>query len=276
MATINGAVSHWFSELPQPRPALPGDRDADVSHRGAGYTGLWTAYYLKQADPSLRIVVLEARFAGFGASGRNGGWLSGLAPGHRGLLAKTYGRDKVVAWQRTLNAAVDEVIDVANRENIEADIVRAATSTSPATPHRPAGCARRSTRTGNGEPTTSSCCRRPRRPNASGSITSCSARSTALRRVQPAKLARGLADVVERLGVTIYEQTTVTDISPGRAETTLGVVRAPIVLRATEGFTARMRAAPALAADEQRHDRDRTDLRGPVAEHRLGRPRDHG
>ena len=60
-------------------------------------------------------------------------------------------------------------------------------------------------------------------------------------RVQPAKLARGLADVVERLGVTIYEQTTVTDISPGRAETTLGVVRAPIVLRATEGFTARMR-----------------------------------
>ncbi len=88
MATINGAVSHWFSELPQPRPALPGDRDADVCIVGAGYTGLWTAYYLKQADPSLRIVVLEARFAGFGASGRNGGWLSGLAPGHRGLLAK--------------------------------------------------------------------------------------------------------------------------------------------------------------------------------------------
>ena len=47
MATINGAVSHWFTELPQPRPALPGDRDADVCIVGAGYTGLWTAYYLK-------------------------------------------------------------------------------------------------------------------------------------------------------------------------------------------------------------------------------------
>ena len=124
MATINGAVSHWFSELPQPRPALPGDRDADVCIVGAGYTGLWTAYYLKKADPSLRITVLEARFAGFGASGRNGGWLSGLAPGHRGLMAKKYGRDNVVAWQRTLNEAVDEVIDVAAREGIQADIVK--------------------------------------------------------------------------------------------------------------------------------------------------------
>ena len=121
--TINGRVSHWFAELPAPRPALPGDRDADVCIVGAGYTGLWTAYYLKQADPSLRIVVLEARFAGFGASGRNGGWLSGLAPGHRGLLAKRHGRRAVIDWQHALNSAVDEVIEVAAREGIDADIV---------------------------------------------------------------------------------------------------------------------------------------------------------
>ena len=69
------------------RAPLAGDTTADVCIVGAGYTGLWTAYYLKRADPSLRITVLEARFAGFGASGRNGGWLSGLAPGHRTLLA---------------------------------------------------------------------------------------------------------------------------------------------------------------------------------------------
>jgi glycine/D-amino acid oxidase-like deaminating enzyme len=60
-------------------------------------------------------------------------------------------------------------------------------------------------------------------------------------RIQPAKLARGLADVVERLGVTLYEQTPVTEIAPGRAETPHGVLRAPVILRATEGFTARMR-----------------------------------
>ena len=120
----NGAVSHWYSRLPDPRPALPGDREADICIVGAGYTGLWTAYYLKAADPSLRITILEARFAGFGASGRNGGWLSGLPPGDRGLLAKRHGRESVIAWQKMLNDAVDEVIDVARREGIDADIVK--------------------------------------------------------------------------------------------------------------------------------------------------------
>ena len=124
MPPVNGAVSHWFSQLPTPRPGLPGDRDADVCIVGAGYTGLWTAYYLKQADPGLRITLLEARFAGFGASGRNGGWLSGLPPGDRGLLAKTHGRGNVIAWQHMLNEAIDEVIDVAKREGIDADIVK--------------------------------------------------------------------------------------------------------------------------------------------------------
>jgi glycine/D-amino acid oxidase-like deaminating enzyme len=125
--TINGRVSNWYDELPAYRPALPGDRNADVCIVGAGYTGLWTAYYLKRADPSLRIAVLEARFAGFGASGRNGGWLSGLVPGDRNRMARQYGRDGVVAWQRALNDAVDEVIDVAERENIDAGIVKGGT-----------------------------------------------------------------------------------------------------------------------------------------------------
>lgn len=120
----NGGVAHWFSRIPDPRLPLPGDREADVCIVGAGYTGLWTAYYLRQLDPALRITVLEARFAGFGASGRNGGWLSGLPPGHRGLLAAKHGRDSVVTWQRLLNEAVDEVIEVADREGIDADIVK--------------------------------------------------------------------------------------------------------------------------------------------------------
>ena len=124
---INGRVSHWYDELPPCRPALPGDRDADVCIVGAGYTGLWTAYYLKSADPSLRIAVLEARFAGFGASGRNGGWLSGLVPGDRNKMAGEHGRDAVVAWQQALNEAVDEVIDVAAREGIDAGNVKGGT-----------------------------------------------------------------------------------------------------------------------------------------------------
>ena len=56
---LNGYISHWYDGLPTPRSFLPGSRDADVCIVGAGYTGLWTAYYLKKADPSLRIVAVS-------------------------------------------------------------------------------------------------------------------------------------------------------------------------------------------------------------------------
>ena len=76
-AVVNGEVSFWWRSVERvTRPVLPGPTEADVCIVGAGYTGLWTAYYLKRADPSLRVVVLEQRFAGYGASGRNGGWLT--------------------------------------------------------------------------------------------------------------------------------------------------------------------------------------------------------
>src|ERR1700755_2302073 len=110
-----GDVSHWYDGLPVGRASRPGSRDADVCIVGAGFTGLWTAYYLKRADPSLRIIMLEARFAGFGASGRNGGWASALPPGDRHRMARRHGRDGVLAWQRALIESVDEVIDAAAR-----------------------------------------------------------------------------------------------------------------------------------------------------------------
>jgi Glycine/D-amino acid oxidases (deaminating) len=79
----NGEVSYWWQArgIPARRPSLPGSTEADVCIVGAGYTGLWTAYYLSRADPALRIVVLEASFAGYGASGRNGGWVTADCPG---------------------------------------------------------------------------------------------------------------------------------------------------------------------------------------------------
>ena len=238
----NGAVSHWFERLPDPRAALPGDRDADVCIVGAGYTGLWTAYYLKQLDPGLRITILEARFAGFGASGRNGGWLSGLPPGHRGVLAKAHGTDGVIAWQRVLNDSVDEVIDVAAREGIDADIVKGGNLEVARTPAQ-AKRLRRGVDEDRGwgvegiEILTAAESEARIRVDS----TVLSAFNPHCARVQPAKLVRGLADVVERLGVTIHEQTPVTEIASGRAETPHGVLRAPVILRATEGFTARMR-----------------------------------
>lgn len=237
----NGAVSHWFTELPNPRPALPGDRDADVCIVGAGYSGLWTAYYLKRLDPALRITILEARFAGFGASGRNGGWLSGLPPGHRGVLAAEHGRDSVIAWQRALNDSVDEVIGVAVREGIDADIVKGGNievARTPAQAKRLRGAVEEDRAWGVDGIEILTAAQTDARIRVDGTVLG--AFNPHCARVQPAKLARGLADVVERAGVTIYEQTPVTEIAPGRAITDHAVVRAPVILRATEGFTARM------------------------------------
>ncbi|WP_313673484.1 FAD-dependent oxidoreductase [Mycolicibacterium sp.] len=237
----NGAVSHWFSQLPTPRPALPGDRDADVCIVGAGYTGLWTAYYLKRADPALRVTVLEARFAGFGASGRNGGWLSGLPPGHRGLLAETHGLDSVIAWQRMLDDAIDIVIDVAAAEGIDADIVKGGSldvARGPAQAERLRAAVDEDRRWGVEGVEILTAAQTSARIAVDG--VTLGAFNPHCARIQPAKLARGLADVVQRLGVTLYEQTTVTGIEPGRAHTPQGTVRAPVVIRATEGFTARM------------------------------------
>ncbi|MEV0211686.1 FAD-dependent oxidoreductase [Micromonospora sp. ALFpr18c] len=116
-AALSGAgryrdLSYWLSTLDEPltpRPALPGDADVDVVIVGAGYTGLWTAYHLARADPSLRVVVLEKEIAGYGASGRNGGWCSALLPTSLTGLARRHGRDAAIAMQRAIQDTVREV-----------------------------------------------------------------------------------------------------------------------------------------------------------------------
>jgi glycine/D-amino acid oxidase-like deaminating enzyme len=239
-APVNGQVSHWFDGLPAYRPPLPGDRDADVCIIGAGYTGLWTAYYLKRADPGLRIVVLEARFAGFGASGRNGGWLSGLVPGDRNRMARRHGRDSVLTWQRELNEAVDEVINVAATEGIDAGIVKGGTlqvARNPAQASRLAAEVDEEQRWGV-EVAGLTKAEAAQRIRLDGVVSAYHNPHCA--RVQPAWLARGLADTVQRLGVDVYEGSPVIEITPGRAVTPSGTVTAPIVLRATEGFTAKL------------------------------------
>jgi glycine/D-amino acid oxidase-like deaminating enzyme len=236
---INGRISAWYAELPAVRAALPGDRDADVCIVGAGYTGLWTAYYLKRTDPSLRIVVLEARFAGFGASGRNGGWLSGLVPGDRNRMAKRYGREGVLAWQQALNDTVDEVVDVAGREGIEAGIVKGGTlhvARNRAQASRLAAEVAEERGWKVDGITTLTKAESAQRIQLDGVVSAYHNPHCA--RVQPAQLVRGLADTVERLGVDLYERSPVNKLRARRVGTVLGTVSAPIVLRATEGFTA--------------------------------------
>src|SRR5579875_3253506 len=130
VARRNGGISHWYAEIgipptaPPDRAPLEGDRRADFCIAGAGYTGLWTAYYLSRAFPEAEIVVLEREFAGFGASGRNGGWVSDHYAGNRERMARTHGRESVLALQRGMRGAIDEIISVCRAEGIEADLVK--------------------------------------------------------------------------------------------------------------------------------------------------------
>src|ERR1700716_2700253 len=124
-AGVNGDISFWWADVGgapaahQRRPALDGDLEADVCIVGGGYTGLWTAYYLARAAPDLRVVVLEAEFCGYGASGRNGGWLSTLLPGPR----RRYG-PSVGELRDAMRDSLDEVERVCRSEGIDAQLVR--------------------------------------------------------------------------------------------------------------------------------------------------------
>jgi len=86
-----GPGSLWFDQVPDrdPLDPLDGDAQADVVVVGAGLTGLWTAYYLLEADPSLDVLLVEQVSAGFGASGRAGGWCSAQLPVTAEALART-------------------------------------------------------------------------------------------------------------------------------------------------------------------------------------------
>ena len=117
------SISLWMDQLDEPlvaRPSLEHDLDVNVAIIGAGYTGLWTAYYLKRQAPELKIAVIEAQTAGFGASGRNGGWLMGNLLGEDRLLAELAPQQRRASFD-LLHGIPDEVAQVLAREGIDCD-----------------------------------------------------------------------------------------------------------------------------------------------------------
>lgn len=243
-------VSFWWEEAggrPVRRPALSGDQTCDVAIVGAGYTGLWTAYYLAGKEPSLRIAILEARHVGFGASGRNGGWLSAQISLPSALLADPAGRDGVVRLRRAMTDSVDEVLSVISTEGIDADAVKSGSLRVAVTPAQEARLRSFIARErGLGATPDDWSVLSPddvrSRIDVPGVLVG--AYTPHCARIQPAKLAIGLAEAVERRGVVIYEDTMAVSTGPGVVATRQGTVRAPVVIRATEGFTARL---PGLA-----------------------------
>ena len=203
---------------------------------GAGYTGLWTAYYLSEADPALRIAVVEAEVAGFGASGRNGGWCSALFPASETSLSRMSSPAAARAQHAAMRGSVDEVLRVAAAEGIDAHAAKGGTIVLA---RSPAQWARARAEHGDQVLSATEASERLRATRTLGATYTpdCAA-------IHPARLARGLADVVTARGVHLFERTPALSIEPGVVRTPRGSVRAPYVVRATEGFTPRL---PGLA-----------------------------
>ena len=221
-----------------PRAPLLGDTDADVAIIGGGLTGLWTAWYLQQREPDARIVVIEKEIAGFGASGRNGGWCSALFPRSTASLEREHGRAAALAMRRAMVGTVDEVGRAASEAGIDADFVKGGTvAYARSEVQLAAATAEVAEATQYGVDALqlwdSS------RTHAAGALGA--SFDPACARVHPAKLVRGLATAVERSGATIAESTEVLDWAPGRVTTTRGTVTADRIVVATEGYGATFR-----------------------------------
>ncbi|KGJ07366.1 FAD-dependent oxidoreductase [Paracoccus versutus] len=228
----------WFQETPR-RPALQRDSECDVAIVGAGYTGLWTAYYLLKAKPDLSVTIVEAEHVGFGASGRNGGWASAIFPISLHQVAKFSSHADALHLQAAMNDTVDEIGRVLAAEGVEADFAKQgllSLARSDAQLSRVAGAVRDSAEFGLPEQWQALDARQAAEMvGAQGVKGGLYTPHCAL--IHPGKLVRGLARLVESLGATIHENTPATRIAPRYVTTPHGRLTAPIVLRATEAFT---------------------------------------
>ncbi len=114
------SFSYWLETCEDdlsPRPSLDGSITVDVAILGAGFTGLWTAYYLLKRQPSLNIAILDREIAGFGSSGRNGGWCSSLFPVTPEVAIERFGTSGARDLQSAMFDSVHEVARVIKSEN---------------------------------------------------------------------------------------------------------------------------------------------------------------
>ncbi|MFA9430175.1 NAD(P)/FAD-dependent oxidoreductase [Egicoccus sp. AB-alg2] len=225
-----------------PRPPLDGDGRADVVVVGGGFTGLWTAWYLLERDPTLQVVVVEARTVGFGASGRNGAWLSPNIAVTPDELARRTSPEAAAATIRAVRGAVDEIVDVCTRIGLDAQIRR--------------GGVLRIARGGHEQPALQQGHDVLRRLGVDDGVEVLDADELAARIrvadargalfdrhgavVHPGRLVRGLARHLEARGARIVEGTRVTDVRPGPPAVTVvtdrGELTADAVVLATEAW----------------------------------------
>lgn len=237
-----GGPGAWHATAPVRRARTPlrDDKDVDVAIVGGGFSGLWTAYHLLAGDPALRVAVIERDVIGFGASGRNGGWLMGAAPADLRVWERRFGLGAVREAQRVLIDGISEVAAVVKTEGIDCDLRLAGSLTLARSEAETARLrARRAELERVGWPAEGlswiDAAETQSRIGAHGTLGALVTEPCGT--LDPVALVTGLALAVERRGGRIAERTAVLDIEPGMVRTEAAVVRAAKIVVATEAFT---------------------------------------
>jgi glycine/D-amino acid oxidase-like deaminating enzyme len=234
----------WWDTLPAALTAPLGEQlrsnsTVDVAIVGAGYTGLWTAYHLQKADPTLRIAIIEAEVAGYGASGRNGGWASALFPVSIDAIARSKGREAAIAMKRAMFKTVDDIDNIATHEGWEIDWAKGGTIVAARTPLQWESAQQEVADSHQwgfaSDLLLLDAAQAQQRIRATDTLGATFTPHCAA--MNPAKLVRSLAYTVRDRGVVFHENTKALAIEPGRVHTTSGSVTARFVVRATEGYT---------------------------------------
>lgn len=209
----NGELGFWMAGQADSRSSYPrftGQDSLDLAIVGGGYTGLWAAYFAKKLEPSLSVAIFEAEQVGYGASGRNGGWLSAMPPGNRATFARVSGEglEASRALQQEFVAGVDAVLGILEAEGIDADQHKGGALVAA---HTAAGLGRLVKRHdadlkyGLTEDESRLIDRDEFQSRINISTVHGGLFYKHCARMHPAKLARGLADTVTSMGVRIYE-----------------------------------------------------------------------
>jgi glycine/D-amino acid oxidase-like deaminating enzyme len=116
---------YWFTTRRRPpMPSLERTLEVDLAIVGAGFTGLWTAIFLRELDPSLEIVVLEQRQAAYGASGRNAGMVGeGIDHSHQ-LAIEHFGESAAAALAHLGRDNLDDLVSFVQTRGLDCDLER--------------------------------------------------------------------------------------------------------------------------------------------------------
>ena len=234
-------LPYWY-EKSDTRPALDASLKVDAVIIGAGYTGLWTAYYLLKTAPNMKIVILEKEYAGFGASGRNGGWASSIFPVSLSKVEKDFSRATAIHLQKTMNESVDEIQRVLIEEGINADYSKEGYISIARTKSqliKAKAAVQETINLGLADQwMLMNAQESSEKINISQSLGAIYTPHCAV--IHPGKLVRALAKRVEEMGAKIFEKTAVIKLEDKKVYTQYYCIEAETVIRATESYSCKL------------------------------------